>query len=39
VSQMCLSVSVTGDCTLDVCAFEIALGSLSKKTVTTRKGR
>lgn len=28
---MCLSVGVIVDCTLDVCAFEIALGFLSKK--------
>lgn len=28
---MCLTVGVIGDCTLDVCAFEIALRSVSKK--------
>jgi len=28
---MCLTVGVIGDCTLDACAFEIALRSLSKK--------
>lgn len=28
---MCLTVGVTGDCTMDVCALEIALRSLSKK--------
>lgn len=27
---MCRTVGVIGDCTLDVCAFEIALRSLSK---------
>jgi hypothetical protein len=37
---MCLSVGVIGGCTLDVCAFEIALGSLSKKQLQQgREGR
>jgi len=36
---MCLTVGVLGDCTSDVCNFEIALRSLSKKTITTRKGK
>jgi len=31
VSQMCLTVGVLGDCTSDVCNFEIALRFLSKK--------
>ena len=40
--QMCLTVGVIGGCIMDVCAFEIALRSLSKKkkkTVTRRKGK